>query len=198
MVICLLGIYVDDILLTGGDERVLQLKVSFEKRFDMNSLGEINQFLGHTILFNRVTKILTIDQSKYIATLIQQFSYQLTEIGIPSIPIDIKRLSLEDSPTIGFNEQTKMKLHPYREIVGALLYISTSTRPDISFAVSELSRFVSNPGMIHFQASAQVLQYLRGTQNMKLHYDGNVVNNYQITGFVDADWGGCVQIGEDV
>jgi hypothetical protein len=32
------------------------------------------------------------------------------------------------------------------------MYLASATRPDISFAVSKLSRFVSNPGDVHWQA----------------------------------------------
>ena len=39
----------------------------------------------------------------------------------------------------------------YRPIIGALLYISYCTRPDISFAVNELAKFSNNPGVIYFR-----------------------------------------------
>ena len=37
----------------------------------------------------------------------------------------------------------------YSQIIGSLMYLASATRPDISFAVSKLSRFVSNPGDDH-------------------------------------------------
>jgi hypothetical protein len=37
----------------------------------------------------------------------------------------------------------------YSQIIGSLMYLASATRPDISFAVSKLSRFVSNPGGDH-------------------------------------------------
>jgi hypothetical protein len=45
------------------------------------------------------------------------------------------------------------------------MYLASATRPDISYAVSKLSRFVSNPGEDHWQALERVLRYLKGTMS---------------------------------
>ena len=37
----------------------------------------------------------------------------------------------------------------YSQIIGSLMYLASATRPDISFAMSKLSRFVSNSGDDH-------------------------------------------------
>ena len=43
------------------------------------------------------------------------------------------------------------------------MYLASATRPDISFTVSKLSRFVSNPGDDHWHALERVMRYLKGT-----------------------------------
>lgn len=43
------------------------------------------------------------------------------------------------------------KLHSYREAVGSLMYASLATRPDISYAVTTVSRFSGNPGIAHWE-----------------------------------------------
>jgi hypothetical protein len=45
-----------------------------------------------------------------------------------------------------------MKKVPYREAVGSLLYLATTTRPDIAFAVGQVSQFCQNPGYGHWNA----------------------------------------------
>jgi hypothetical protein len=50
------------------------------------------------------------------------------------------------------------------------MYLASATRPDISFAVSKLSRFVSNPEDTHWHALKRVLRYLKGTMINDIHY----------------------------
>ena len=79
-------------------------------------------------------------------------------------------------------------------MVGSLLYLSCWTRPDICFAVSELSRFVSDPD-VHLQAAKRVLRYLKGTRELRLNYSrpyGPKLN--QLWGYVDSNWAGCAEI----
>ena len=52
------------------------------------------------------------------------------------------------------------------------MYLASATRLDISFAVSKLSRFVSNPGDNHWRALERVLRYLKGTMSYGIYYTG--------------------------
>lgn len=52
----------------------------------------------------------------------------------------------------------------YREIVGSLMFIC-HTRPDISYVVGLVSRFMSNPKQSHMMAAKRVLRYLKWTLN---------------------------------
>ena len=55
---------------------------------------------------------------------------------------------------------------PYRSLLGALLYLSMNTRPDMSYAVGLLSRFGSHPTVATCKLMVYALQYLRGTVHM--------------------------------
>ena len=49
----------------------------------------------------------------------------------------------------------------YRSLIGALLWIANVSRPDVSYAVSTLSRFAAFPELAHLRARAlRVLGYL--------------------------------------
>ena len=81
-------------------------------------------------------------------------------------------------------------------MVGSLHYSACWTRPDISFAVSELSRFVSSPGQKHMAAVKHLLRYLQGSHELGLKYSkpGNSCPGDRpnmLWGFVDSDWAGC-------
>ena len=72
----------------------------------------------------------------------------------------------------------------YAELVGSLLYLLTTTRPDISFAVGVLSRFMPCPEQDHMRAAKGALRYHRGTTRLGVMYRGNEA----LPGCVDASW----------
>jgi hypothetical protein len=65
------------------------------------------------------------------------------------------------------------------------MYLASAARPDISFVVSKLSRFMSNPGDGHWHAVERVLCYLRGTMSCGVHYLGHPV---VLEGYSDSNW----------
>jgi hypothetical protein len=105
----------------------------------------------------------------------------------------VQRLSMEDSgEKLSADDQVL-----YSNMVGSLLYLACWTRPDISFAVSELSLFVSAPraGQTHMQAVKHLLRYLKGTSELGLLYSkpknsGMADRPNVLWGFVDSDWAG--------
>jgi hypothetical protein len=78
---------------------------------------------------------------------------------------------------------------PYLELLGAVLYIANSTRPDLSYAVSELSRYSSHPGQIHWTELIRILLYLNETKTHGLVYHGS--KPPEISGVVDASYARC-------
>ena len=83
-------------------------------------------------------------------------------------------------------------------MVGSLLYLASWTRPDIAFAVSQLSRFVSNPGKPHLEAAKRVFRYINKTKKLGLTYSSPVslpgmpvFPPNTLWGYVDSDWAGC-------
>jgi len=59
----------------------------------------------------------------------------------------------------------------YAALIGRLLYLVICTRPDIAYAVSALSKFLSNPGHIHWKQALCILQYVHTTIDEKLTCD---------------------------
>ncbi|GJU16877.1 hypothetical protein Tco_1144843 [Tanacetum coccineum] len=65
------------------------------------------------------------------------------------------------------------------------MYVMTSTRPDIAYAVGRLSRFTSNPSRHHWHAITRVFKYLKCTMNYGLSYVGYPS---VLEGYSDASW----------
>ena len=65
------------------------------------------------------------------------------------------------------------------------MYLASTMKPNISFAVSKLSRFVSNLGDNHWRALERVLRYLKGTMSYGIHYTGYPKI---LEGYCDANW----------
>ena len=76
----------------------------------------------------------------------------------------------------------------YPSIVGMLLYLANNTRPDITFAVSQVARFTHSPKKSHMVAVEMILRYLKGTSDKGLivRPDGS----YNMNTWVDADFAG--------
>ncbi|SRR5258708_24240487 len=60
-------------------------------------------------------------------------------------------------------------------LVSKCMYLTNCTRPDISYAICQLAKFMSNYGTKHYEAAKHLLQYLQGMQSPGLTY-GNITN----------------------
>lgn len=86
------------------------------------------------------------------------------------------------------NENSLVGKVPYQEAIGSLLYIANATRPDLAFAVNDLSRFNKSHSEPHWKAVKRVFRYLKGTWDMKLTYQLNDLGK-KIIAYCDSDWG---------
>eukprot|EP00253_Pinus_taeda_P022241 PITA_22241 len=75
-----------------------------------------------------------------------------------------------------------------RQLVGKFLYL-THTRPDLSFAVGLVARFLQNPRESHWKAAKRILRYVRGTIQFGIHYSAKATP--LLVGFTDSDWAGA-------
>jgi len=155
---------------------------------EITDLRELHWLLGIEVSRNRNNHTLSLSQKSYLDSIIRCFNFQdLKPISNPMEPIT--KLHSRQSPSTGA-DYAAMRHVPYREAVGSLMYASLGTRPDISYAVTTVSRFSSNPGQLHWDAICRIYQYLLGTTDLKLTY-GSVES--VLTGYADADG----SMGED-
>lgn len=175
-------IYVDDICICHENQKVIMsIAEELNENFETVDLGNISSFLGIRVQQAEDGSFL-LDQELKINNLLQEFG--LENASQASTPMDTEFLkSVEPQNLLPNNEK-------FRKAVGALLHLSTTTRPDIALAIGHLCRRVSQPSQRDWDAVKRVIKYLKGTSNYKLKFSSQTDLN--LVGFVDADWAGDV------
>nr|DAD43143.1 TPA_asm: hypothetical protein HUJ06_001373 [Nelumbo nucifera] len=72
-----------------------------------------------------------------------------------------------------------------KQVVGSLMYLTT-TRPELMFVVSLISRYMGQPIELHLQAAKKVLRYLKGITNLGIFYKKG--GNDKLVAFTDGDY----------
>ncbi|KAF1336396.1 Integrase catalytic core protein, partial [Globisporangium splendens] len=179
-------LYVDDMLIAAKDKSDIErVKDNIRERFSIKDLGHARYILGMEIVNDTNKKKLTIKQSQYITDVAKRFNQSNSKPTENPCDASMKLSSADCSKTD--EEKRAMASKPYRSLLGCLLYISTCTRPDISYAVCHLSRYLENPGVKHWKSAIRVLKYLHTTKYHELVFSGN--ENPNLVAYCDADWG---------
>ena len=174
----LLLLYVDDVYLTGDDVERLQItRTALNKEFDMSDLGVLSHSLGMEFQFSDAG--IAITQRAYVSDMLAEFG--LSDCKPSPTPM-VEKEHLEPDMLAPPTDQTL-----YQRMVGKLIFL-IHTRPDIAYAVSIVSRFMSKPQEPHARAVKHLYRYLRGTTDFALLYRRG--EDLTLHGFTDADWAG--------
>jgi hypothetical protein len=176
----LLGVYVDDLIVTGADaDEIKRFKLEMMKQFRMSDLGLLHFYLG--IEVSQGKDGITLAQSSYAGKLLERAGMEGCNPAL--VPMEPRTKLSKDNkhpPTDGTL---------YRSIVGCLRYL-VHTRPDISFAVGYVSRFMESPTTEHLAAVKHLLRYIAGTQSFGCRYTRG--GDRELSGFSDSDMAGDV------
>ena len=177
---------VDDILIVSDSKSESDLAVDqINKKFTVTDSGNAEWILGCRITRHRLKRLLMIDQLQFTNTILQDFDMENCNSVITPCPK--WHLTTEMCPQNDTERDKAAKL-PYQAIVGKCMYLSTCTRPDISFTVRKLTHFMSNYGCKHYNAAKHLLRYIKGTTSHGIVY-GNSDNTTPIFhSFTDLDW----------
>jgi hypothetical protein len=162
-------LYVDDITLLGNAIKdIKEIKIALANRYEMTDLGEIDSYLGVRITRDRSLKRLEIDQSRYISEIVDRFGMADANPARTPLPAGAEVHLIKYD-----GEATSREIKDYQKLIGSLLYVQIGTRPDISFAVSRLAQYASNPSAQHMRLAKYVLAYLKGTADLRLRFEGD-------------------------
>ncbi|CCE28464.1 uncharacterized protein CPUR_02151 [Claviceps purpurea 20.1] len=150
--------YVDDLLVAGLRlDEIAELKTALSKRFQMEDLGESHFHLGMEIVRDRPNRTIRLNQRAYTQKILREFGMECRNKKV-STPMSADTRLDKAPETFSATEQNRSW---YAKAIGSLMYLMLGTR-DIAFAVSCLSRFMSNPvpTSTHNSAVKRVFRYL--------------------------------------
>jgi Reverse transcriptase (RNA-dependent DNA polymerase)/GAG-pre-integrase domain len=183
------AVHVDDFLsIASSKDENEAFKNQMKSLWTISDLGEAKHCVGIAIRRNRTNKTVHLSQKALIDKIIQQFGQQ--DCHPVSTPMDPGlKLHRPDKSLLSKQDTERLTKIPYRSLVGCLIYLAVGTRPDISYAVQQLSQFLDNYSNTHWTAAVRVVRYLRGTRDLELTLGG--ANPIKILGFTDSDWANC-------
>ncbi|KAF6518157.1 hypothetical protein HZS61_002235 [Fusarium oxysporum f. sp. conglutinans] len=172
----ILFLYVDDLLIIAQPEYLQQVnnfKAAVHRKYEIKDLGEAISFLNIRILRDVNAKKLWICQDGYINKLGIKFGIDQSMRTATPLTSSYRPQSFEGQATI--QQITEMQ-----EKVGSILYAAVVSRPDISYAASQLSQHAMNPSPEHLRYANRVLSYLQTTQYYAIEFSGSVDNATEV------------------
>ena len=183
--------WVDDILMAGKKEEVLDTKKRMMTHFDVDQVGELKEYIGCKIDHDREARTILITQPVLLQSYTDEFELPGGETPkTPAIPGQVLRKG--ENPEDNVSEA---KQSIYRSGVGKLLHMMKRSRPEILNAVRELSKFMSTGASeIHMVAMYRLMKYLVGMpkRGLLLNPVGECENDpnfkFTIAGLSDSDY----------
>jgi hypothetical protein len=175
--------YVDDLLLAGQSvSTITSIKAKLMSMFEMHDLGATKEYLGMQIMRDRQENTIKLSQQTMTSEILERFCMKNAKSKpIPISPgskIQKKGAALSNAST------------PYASLIGSLLYLSVCTRPDISWSVGALSKYLACPTEEHWNLAKSILRYLVGTADYGIVFGSK--NELLLEGFTDADHAGDI------
>ena len=178
----IMTVSVDDLAVAHDcDELCDYVITSLREHFVLTDLGELDWILGMGVTRDDATGSITIDQATYCNAVLARF--QMSDVRPVATPAEPIAKDMDSPP---FDDITL-----YRSMLGALMYLSTSTRPDISFAVARAGRHSAAPTKAHFLQLKRIMRYLAGTRTLGITFHRDPNNEVKLVGYCDADWANC-------
>ena len=175
-----LALFVDDGMIASSSCKVNNTIIEHLKKTFEITIADGRQFVGLQIERNRAMGTLFIHQTAYTKQLIKR--YGMTDGKGMRVPAEPKTVLMPNEC-----ECDRITNKPYREAVGSLMFLAIVSRPDIVYAVNEVSRFLENHNNAHWQAVTRIIRYLINTVDFGITYRSGGSNS-ELVGFADADF----------
>ena len=173
-------LYVDDLIIYAiNEDHIKQFKGELQAGFKMTYLGTLHYYLRDK--FTQRPNNIFLSQTKYGTDLLNKFGMEECKPSLTPMEQNLKLSKFEGGDLV---DGTK-----YRQLIGSLIYL-TNTRPDLSYSVSILSRFMQEPRESHWNSAKRVLRYIQGTKDFGFLY--KKCKDFTLVGYSDADFAGDI------
>ena len=185
--LALLSVWVDDIEIAHNSDTLCKHIVSqLTSKYEIKDKGPSRWLLNMEIGQDHANHTVTVSQQAYIKQILKDFNMEsCNPTAAPAAPGEL--LTQENCPKTD-GEREEMKDKPFAQLVGALNYLATCTRPDIAYAIHKLCSFIKNPGQAHWAAAKRIVRYLQGSKTQGIKYK-QVVGGNRLVVYTDASWG---------
>ena len=173
------AVHVDDIFAVGQKERCDTLCVDLNRTIPVTNLGDLKWYGVCRYSRDRKRGTLTISQQSFAEKLVTKFRVTSAQ----SVPLIV----LIGAKLKDFDEDEETENCSFRELVGGLMWLTISTRPDISNADRSVARYCSAPKAIHSESALGILAYINGTCGFSITYQRGTTVGISLEVFADAD-----------
>jgi hypothetical protein len=174
------GVYVDDLVITGSSvESIKKFKLQMTEMFKMSDLGLLTYYLG--IEVKQEDQGMTLSQGNYALKILERGG--LLDCNPCDVPMQPKLKLRKESDTALVNPTE------YISLVGSLRYL-VNTRPDLSFLVGYVSRYMEEPHEEHLAAVKHILRYISGTRLQGVFYPRKKEGRNMLFGYTDSELAG--------
>ena len=110
---------------------------------ELTNLDIVKVFVGIEIIRDRPNRDITLSQRGYTSKLLDKFTKELS----------VKSNSYCQGIRLQPNQEktTPEDIQLFQQQIGSLMYLMTATRPDLTFSIGQLVRYMRNPHGIHFK-----------------------------------------------
>ena len=163
---------VDDLVITGSSVKDLDtLKKSFVDKWQITDWEPIKSFLGIRVNYDLDAGLLTMDVEHKVNDFFAQHAKALGKVGSSNIPyVETAVKEAHTHPDRALSPLEQYMHDNFASIVGSLIYISITCRPDIVYAVNQMAKGMHNPKLAHIVAMKQTLKYLNSHRGLSLTY----------------------------
>ena len=167
--ICIIVMYVDDMLIIGKKEQIQEFTTKNQKEFSVKIQHNLGDFLGCEFHINKVKTRGWLGQPSIIKSLEQKFGERAMKERLSLTPgtprLAARRLE------IPADKVSPEEHEIYRSGVGTLLYLPKHSRPDIYNPVRELSKTMDAPAPVHLKEMYKVLRFVVSTKDSGLKFE---------------------------